>query len=203
MNASSDGSLFLRTKPESEGAKEICISLWQTRNTIRDNLKHCFCIIRIICLPDCIKVFKRLRFDHNNEMLAIIPILAATIPTVYSQSYTFPLGPNQGYPQYSSEFEYLDVITQRWVLDAFQSRYPYIPNQQMQMSNPLNQMNGYPSMNQMNQLNQIPQSYQMNAKNQMNGGANQLPIHQRYSFNPMTRIQVQPPMQGNSENPLN
>ncbi|EFO85952.1 hypothetical protein CRE_02174 [Caenorhabditis remanei] len=116
-------------------------------------------------------------------MMTVIPLLISTIPTVFCQSYTFPLGPNQPYPQYNNMYE---------------SRYPYIPNQQMQQGS---------SMGQMNQMNQIQQRLpmsQMNGMNQMNQ-FNQLPIQnpiqQRFSFNPMTRIQVQPPMQEASQFP--
>ena len=75
----------------------------------------------------------------------------------------------------------------------YESRYPYIPNQQMQQGS---------SMGQMNQMNQIQQRLpmsQMNGMDQMNRFNQipmQTPIQQRFSFNPMTRIQVQPPMQG-------
>ncbi|EGT44867.1 hypothetical protein CAEBREN_18393 [Caenorhabditis brenneri] len=107
--------------------------------------------------------------------LFVIPLLLSTISC---QSFTFPLSPNQPYPQYNNVFE---------------SRYPYIPNQQMQVQqgsqqgfqmNQMNQMNGMGSMGQMNRFNQIPMQ--------------NTPIQQRFSFNPMTRIQVQPPMTDSS-----
>uniref|UniRef100_A0A1I7U9X6 DUF148 domain-containing protein n=1 Tax=Caenorhabditis tropicalis TaxID=1561998 RepID=A0A1I7U9X6_9PELO len=90
--------------------------------------------------------------------LTVIPLF---ISTIYCQSFTFPLSPNQPYPQYNNVFE---------------SRYPYIPNQHNSPSQGFQMNQGYPSMGQMNQ---IPMHNS---------------IQQRFSFNPMTRIQVQPPM---------
>lgn len=96
--------------------------------------------------------------------------------SVKSQSYTFPLSPNQAYPQFNN---------------AYESRYPYIPNQQMQGSS-MNQMNQIRQEVPMNQMNQMP------FMNRFNQAAMQNPIQQRFQFNPMARIQVQPPMQDSS-----
>ncbi|CAI2338538.1 unnamed protein product [Caenorhabditis sp. 36 PRJEB53466] len=111
-------------------------------------------------------------------MLPILVAVLVSLPAALSQSFTFPLSPNQPYPQYNNVFE---------------SRYPYIPGQQM---SPIGQMNGLGGQGY--QINQMSQTGQMN-------GINQAPMHnsmaQRFQFNPMTRIQVQPPMQGQSFEP--
>uniref|UniRef100_A0A8R1DXC1 DUF148 domain-containing protein n=1 Tax=Caenorhabditis japonica TaxID=281687 RepID=A0A8R1DXC1_CAEJA len=96
----------------------------------------------------------------------IIPLLAVAIQSVLSQSYTFPLSPaGQSYPQYNN---------------AYESRYPYIPNQQqMPMQMPMQQgpSNGYSGMNGIGVFRDSN------------------PMANRFQFNPMSRVQVQPPMQ--------
>ncbi|CAO4365314.1 unnamed protein product [Caenorhabditis nigoni] len=111
----------------------------------------------------------------------ILPLLLL-VSTVSSQSYTFPLGPNQPYPQYNNMYE---------------SRYPYIPNQQggsMGQMSQMGQMNQLQPGLQMNQIpNFSPRFNQIPMQNQQHN-----PIQQRFQFNPMARIQVQPPMQDSS-----
>ncbi|UMM17930.1 hypothetical protein L5515_014244 [Caenorhabditis briggsae] len=127
------------------------------------------------------------KHNHNTMMtVTIILPLLLLVSTVSSQSYTFPLGPNQPYPQYNNMYE---------------SRYPYIPSQQIPQGG-----SGMSQMSQMGQMNQLQPGLQMNQIPNFSPRFNQIPMHnqpqnliqQRFQFNPMARIQVQPPIQDSS-----
>ncbi|CAP23633.2 Protein CBG02982 [Caenorhabditis briggsae] len=142
------------------------------------------------------------KHNHNTMMtVTIILPLLLLVSTVSSQSYTFPLGPNQPYPQYNSELSNENILLKSKFSDMYESRYPYIPSQQIPQGG-----SGMSQMSQMGQMNQLQPGLQMNQIPNFSPRFNQIPMHnqpqnliqQRFQFNPMARIHVQPPIQDSS-----